>query len=175
MDRSRTSGIGIQKFLRDAERELAALTEHSSKDLVAVTMKCEGKRLDDFVISALLAAEEILKTDLVPKLKSKGSYSPPPLAYPVIQLFPDDDYFKQWFKRRADKEITEHPAFCVEDCIPKNGFRAIQIESSVFVPCAPYAQGETKFNVQFGVNNDDTIAAFRWLLQEWRRPIGQLL
>ena len=175
MDRSRSGGIGIQKFIRETERELAALTEQSPKDLVTVVMNHEGKRLDDFVVSALLAAEEIIKTDLVSKLKSKSSYSLPPLAHPIIQLLPDDDYFKQWFKRRADKEITEHPAFCVENYIPKNGFRAIEIESSVFVPCAPYAQGETKFNVQFGVNGDDTVAVFKWLLQEWRRPIGQLL
>lgn len=172
--RSRAGGVGIQAFLNEAEHGLADLDEHSPKDVVTATMDREGKRLDDFVVSAILAAEEIVNTGLVPNLKSDSSYFPPPLAQPVIKLRPDDDYFKQWFKRRADKEITQHPAFQLDEIVPKKGHSAaIEIEASVYTPST--SRNQLKFDVEFEVNYEDTITAFKWLLQEWRRPVGQLL
>jgi hypothetical protein len=172
--RARAGGIGIQGFLIEAERGLSALSKENPKELIASTMSVEGKRLDEFLWSVVFAADKILDTGVVPSLIPESWYSEPPLARPQTKLRPSDDYFKQVFNRRGSKELREHAGFRWDLVIPKHGhWAALELKAMVFIP---YHRDEpAEFELTFEVNYNDTLAAFKWLLHEWRRPIGQLL
>jgi hypothetical protein len=172
--RARAGGIGIQQFLIEAERGLSALSKESPKELIASTMAVEGKRLDEFLWSAVFAADKILDTGVVPSLIPESSYFEPPLARPQTKLRPSDDYFKQVFNRRGSKELREHPGFRWDLVLPQHGHSsALELEAGVYIPY--HRDGPPHFELTFEVNYDDTLTAFKWLLREWRRPIGQLL
>jgi hypothetical protein len=172
--RTRAGGIGIQKFLIEAERGLSCLNQESPEELIVSTMAVEGKRLDDFLWSAVFAADKILNTGVVPNLIAECSYFKPPLARPQTKLRPNDDYFKQVFNRRGSKELKEHHEFRWDLILPKYAYSAaIELEAAVYLPY--YCDEQPRFDLTFEVNYDDTLTAFKWLLREWRRPIGQLL
>ena len=168
--RSRAGVIGIQTFLEEAQREIGNLTEQSSQDLVAATLEVEQKRLINFVTSGISAAEDIVQTGILPDLTIQTSYFPPPLARPIARLRPPDNYYRRF----APKALLQHPGFRPDLIVPKNDRSAgIEIEAAFIAPYSP--QVLPTFDLRFEVNYEDTIRAFRWLLQEWRRPIGQLL
>jgi hypothetical protein len=171
--RSRAGGIGIQAFLNETQSQIATLDEHSPKDLVDIIMDRELIRLKEFMNSAVIAAENILQTGLVQNLVFNSSYYPPHHSFdarPVVGIRPSNNYFLRFIA----KELLDNPNFNLDEILPQSGLtRAVMIEAEVVTPY--HSQTQSKFDLQFGVNNDDTITAFKWLLQEWRRPIGQLL
>jgi len=119
--RARAGGIGIHEFLIEAEHELSCLNQQSPKELIASTMAVEGKRLDEFLWSAVFASDKILNTGVVPSLIPESWYFEPPLAGPQTKLRPGDDYFKQVFNRRGSKELREHPGFRWDLVLPQHG------------------------------------------------------
>jgi hypothetical protein len=171
---AQAGSIGLQEFLIEAERGLSTLNEESSKELIASTMAEEGKRLNEFFWSAVFAADKILDTSIVSNLTPENLYFAPPLARPQTKLRPSDDYFKQVFKRRGSKALRESPGFHWDLVLPQHGHSAaLELEATV---CRSYNRDRPpEFELTFEVNYDDTLAAFKWLLREWRRPIGQLL
>ena len=108
---AQAGGIGIQEFMNEAEHGLSCLNQESPKELIASTMAVEGKRLDEFLWSAVFAADQILNTGVVPSLIPESWYFEPPLGRPQTKLRPGDDSFKQVFNRRGSKELREHPGF----------------------------------------------------------------
>lgn len=171
--RSRAGGIGIQAFLNETESQIAILDEHSPKDLVDTIMDRELVRLRQFINSAVSAAKDILQTGLVQNLVLNSSYFPPQDgadARPRIKIRPSNNYFRRFIS----KELLDNPHFQLKEILPESGLlSAVEIEAVVVTPCN--SQTQSIFDLQFGVHHADTIAAFKWLLQEWRRPIGQLL
>jgi len=172
--RARAGGIGIQEFLIAEERGLSALHKESPQEAISSTMNEEGRRLDDFLWSVVLAAERILNTGVLEQLIPEASYLGSPIARPVSKLRPDDDYFKVLFKKGRSKQVWEVPGFSWDLVIPHRGnCAAIELEGAVYLPYR--REQPPEFQLSFEVNYDDTLNAFRWLLSEWRRPVGQLL
>jgi hypothetical protein len=168
--RSRAGVIGIQTFLDNAECEINSLTECSPEDLVVATMDVERKRLLNFLKEGMFAAEDIVRTGILPDLTSETSYLPPPHARPLVKLRPPDSYY--W--GLAPKALLEHPGFRPDLIIPASGCSgAVQIEAEFISAYSPDVT--PTLDLRFEVNHPVTIKLFRWLLQEWRRPVGQIL
>ncbi len=168
--RSRSDSTELQTYIQAAQTELVVLTEQSSKEFITATMEIEMQRLKRFVINNATAADAILDAGIVPQLMVEASYFPPPLARPKIKLRPTEEFFI----RNAPKSLVNHPQFSRELVVPGFGFCAgLEIGASFILPYAPNIQ--SAIDLEFEVNYEQTIQAFRWLFQQWRRPLCQLL
>jgi len=169
--RSREGQLGLQTYLNGAELGVAGLTKGTPKDVIEEVMERELKRLKRFTGTMLFAAEDVLHIDLVSRLKITSQYLPPPQAYPELRFRPPDEYYLRelfWPKEFLDQQRSQP-----ETLLPQNWSAGIQIESAFVNSWS--AQGVPQLKIELDVNYDVTVRAFKWLLQEWRRPIGQLL
>jgi hypothetical protein len=172
--RARVNDVGLTEFLAEAEQGLSTLNTDSSKEMVSAAMAVEGERLNKFFGSVVIAADNILDTGLIPNLVSEHWYYGVPCPRPEMRLCPADDYFKQVFNRRGSKGLKDHPDFRWDLVLPGHGESAgLELKSTVYLSYGTAKAPE--FELSFEVNFDDTLMAFKWLLREWRRPIGQLL
>jgi hypothetical protein len=170
ISRSGFRGSEIEEYLNAAERGLIGLNEQSPKDVVDETMKREGKRLDTFLVSRMFETDKLLNTGLIPQLQIYGSYFSPPLARPMVKIIPPDSYYL----RNAPTHLLKHPGFHPDLVIPKASHcAALEIEALFIAPYPFHPQ--PILDLDFTIHYESTMTAFKWLFQEWRRPIGQLL
>lgn len=163
------SNLGLQEYLNEAQSGITDLNEGSSMDTVAGIMEREGKRLDQFVSSSISAAENIIHTGLVANLVKEPSYFLPPLPRPRLKLRPDNKYYYRF----ASKEMIACNGFHEDWVVPKFDYNAgIEFEFS-FIADSSYSP--QSFDVEFSINYNETMKAFEWLFNEWRRPMCQLL
>jgi len=170
IQRSGIPSSEIKKYLCEAEYGLTGLTEQSPKDIVDETMKREGKRLKNFLLPRISEAEELLETDLIRQLQIYGYYFLPPFPRPVVKIMPPDSYYLRF----ASAELLSHPGFRPNLVVPESGSAsAVEIEASFIAPFP--SRPRPTLDLAFAIHYESTMAAFNWLFQEWRRPIGQLL
>lgn len=169
-DHSLEQLIDIRTFLIETSSAHARLDAHSSTEVITTTMCHECDRLKAFMGSCISAAEDVLRTGLLPKLPIESFYYPPPHPRSQARIRPPDDYYRRF----VPKKFLAHESFQLDAVVPKSTHSgAIEIGGAFH---SGYFTGRPpEVELWFAVNYHDTVTAFGWLLKEWRRLIGQLL